>query len=67
MKQKNRFSIILEMLMQTVSLKHNTLANALTYDVSYISKWLGGQLPSAKNEKKHHAKHCPLRGHPRLP
>ena len=51
MKQKNRFSIILEMLMQTVSLKHNTLANALTYDVSYISKWLAGQLPSAKSEK----------------
>ena len=51
MKQKNRFSIILEMLMQTVSLKHNTLASALTYDVSYISKWLAGQLPSAKSEK----------------
>ena len=51
MKQKNRFSIILEMLMQTVALKNTTLATALTYDVSYISKWLGGQLPSAKTEK----------------
>ena len=51
MKQKNRFSTILEHLMQTVSLKNTTLAKALTYDVSYISKWLAGQLPSAKTEK----------------
>lgn len=51
MKQKNRFSAILEHLMQTVALKNTTLAAALTYDVSYISKWLGGQLPSAKSEK----------------
>ena len=51
MKQKNRFSDILEMLMHTTSLKNTTLAAALTYDVSYISKWLGGQLPSAKSEK----------------
>ena len=51
MKQKNRFSTILEMLMHTTALKNTTLAAALTYDVSYISKWLGGQLPSAKSEK----------------
>lgn len=51
MKQKNRFSAILELLMQTAVLKNTTLAAALTYDVSYISKWLGGQLPSAKTEK----------------
>ena len=38
MKQKNRFSAILEMLMHTASLKNTTLAAALTYDVSYISK-----------------------------
>ena len=48
MKQKNRFSNLLEHLMAVAELKNSTLAKELQYDVSYISKWLGGQLPSPK-------------------
>lgn len=51
MKQKNRFSNLLEHLMETTDLKNATLARELQYDVSYISKWLSGQLPSAKTEQ----------------
>ena len=51
MKQKNRFSNLLEHLMETAELKNATLARELQYDVSYISKWLSGQLPSAKTEE----------------
>ena len=47
-KQKNRFSNLLEHLMNIAELKNSILANELGYDVSYISKWLSGQLPSAK-------------------
>lgn len=50
-KQKNRFSNLLEHLMGVAELKNSILAGELQYDVSYISKWLGGQLPSAKTEK----------------
>lgn len=50
-KQKNRFSNLLEHLMNIAELKNSILANELGYDVSYISKWLSGQLPSAKTEK----------------
>lgn len=51
MKQKNRFSSLLEHLMVTAELKNATLARELQYDVSYISKWLAGQLPSTKTEQ----------------
>lgn len=51
MKQKNRFSNLLEHLMEVAELKNATLARELQYDVSYISKWLSGQLPSAKTEQ----------------
>ena len=51
MKQKNRFSSLLEHLMDVSELKNYTLAKELQYDVSYISKWISGQmLPSAKTE-----------------
>ena len=48
MKQKNRFSSLLERLMEVAELKNYTLANELQYDVSYIS---GRMLPSAKTDK----------------
>ena len=52
MKQKNRFSTLLERLMEVAELKNYTLANELQYDVSYISKWVSGRmLPSAKTDK----------------
>ena len=52
MKQKNRFSSLLERLMEVAELKNYTLANELQYDVSYISKWVSGRmLPSAKTDK----------------
>lgn len=52
MKQKNRFSSLLEHLMEVAELKNYTLANELQYDVSYISKWVSGRmLPSLKSDK----------------
>lgn len=52
MKLKNRFSSLLEHLMETAELKNYTLANELQYDVSYISKWVSGRmLPSAKTNR----------------
>lgn len=51
MKQKNRFSNLLEHLMDVTDIKNYVLAKELQYDVSYISKWVSGQmLPSAKTE-----------------
>ena len=37
-KEKNRFSQILEQLMNLAEIKNAALAKALQYDVSYISK-----------------------------
>ncbi|MBR3973464.1 MAG: helix-turn-helix transcriptional regulator [Oscillospiraceae bacterium] len=52
MKLKNRFSSLLEHLMEIAELKNYTLANELQYDVSYISKWVSGRmLPSAKTDR----------------
>ena len=52
MKTKNRFSKLLSSLMEIAELKNYILANELQYDVSYISKWINGQmLPGAKTEK----------------
>lgn len=51
MSQKNRFSVLLEHLMDISDLKNYTLAKELQYDVSYISKWVSGQmLPSSKTD-----------------
>lgn len=53
MKQKNKFSILLQRLMIDTGLKNSTLAEKLQYDVSYISKWSsGGVLPSEKSVDK---------------
>lgn len=50
MEPKNRFSTLLEHLMSVVALKHYVVAQALQYDVSYISKWIGGKaLPAEKS------------------
>lgn len=48
--RKKNFSVRLQFLLRTVGLKNATLAKAVQYDLSYISKWLGGKmLPSEKN------------------
>ena len=53
MEQKNRFSTLLENLMDTAGIKNSTLAQELQYDVSYISKWISGKmLPSEKSSDK---------------
>ena len=50
MKDKNRFSILLEHLMAIAELKNSILAKAVQYDDSYISKWISGKLlPTEKN------------------
>lgn len=52
MEEKNRFSKLLDYLMSVADVKNYTLAAALQYDVSYISKWVSGRMiPSEKNEK----------------
>lgn len=51
MKDKNRFSILLEHLMAIAELKNSILAKAVQYDDSYISKWISGKL--LPTEKKH--------------
>ena len=49
MSEKNRFGKLLKHLMAAAELKYYTLAQELQYDVSYISKWTGGQmLPAEK-------------------
>lgn len=50
--KKNRFSQILEQVMNLGEIKNVTLAKALQYDVSYISKWTSGRmLPAEKNKR----------------
>ena len=52
MKDKNRFSILLEHLMAIAELKNSILAKAVQYDDSYISKWINGKLlPTEKNHE----------------
>ena len=52
MKEKNRFSNLLEHLMDVAEIKNYVMAKELQYDVSYISKWTSGRmLPGAKTEK----------------
>ena len=53
MDEKNRFSLLLERLMSAANIKNFVLANALQYDVSYISKWLNGRsIPSKKGAEQ---------------
>lgn len=47
MEDKNRFSILLEHLLEVAEVKNYTLAKRLQYDVSYISK----QRPHAACQK----------------
>lgn len=49
MEPKNRFSTLLEHLMSVTAMKHYVVAQALQYDVSYISKWVGGKALPAEN------------------
>lgn len=47
---KNGFAAKLQELLRQSNVKHATLAGAVQYDLSYISKWLSGKmLPSEKN------------------
>lgn len=52
MKEKNRFSILLEHLTSMANLKNYVLAKSVQYDESYISKWISGKLlPTEKNHE----------------
>lgn len=51
MDDKNRFSILLEHLLEVAEVKNYTLAKRLQYDVSYISKWVSGRMPHAACQK----------------
>lgn len=44
MVKKNRFSLLLEQLLDRADVKQCVLANALNYDTSLISKWLNGHV-----------------------
>lgn len=51
--EKNRFSELLEELLNTAEIKNANLAKSLQYDVSYISKWISGRmLPAEKTKRK---------------
>lgn len=51
--EKNRFSELLEQLINMSGVKSIGLAKALQYDASYISKWVSGRmLPTEKTKKK---------------
>ena len=48
--EKNRFSQLLEQLILMSEVKNTSLAKALQYDASYISKWINGRiLPTEKS------------------
>ena len=52
-KKNNYFGRELERALLSSGVKHYTIAKALNYDVSYISKWISGKmLPSAKNAER---------------
>ena len=51
--EKNRFSILLEQLINMGEVKNASLAAALKYDASYISKWITGRIiPAEKTKRK---------------
>lgn len=49
--EKNRFSILLEQLINMGEVKNASLAAALKYDASYISKWITGRMIPAEKTK----------------
>ena len=50
MSMRNEFGKCLEQYMIRANIKNSTIARALNYDVSYISKWITGKaVPSKKN------------------
>lgn len=52
--EKNRFSELLEQLINMSGVKSTGLAKALQYDASYISKWVSGRMlpPPPKKQRK---------------
>lgn len=49
----NLFGRTVKLMMEKIDIKESQLAEALNYDVSYISKWVNGiKLPSARNADK---------------
>lgn len=53
MENTNQFGKLLEHLLTVTGLKNYVLAQALQYDVSYISKWVNGKkIPAEKNAEK---------------
>ena len=51
--EKNRFSVLLEQLINMGEVKSSSLAAALRYDPSYISKWITGRMiPVEKTKQK---------------
>ena len=50
--EKNRFSELLEELLNTAEIKNANLAKSLQYDVSYISKWISGRMLPAEKMKR---------------
>ncbi|MCD8021387.1 MAG: hypothetical protein LUF92_18000 [Clostridiales bacterium] len=53
MEEKNRFSKLLGELMVEAEIKNQTLAKEVQYDVSYIGKWVSGNmLPAEKTKNK---------------
>ncbi len=46
----NQYAVLLKELLQYTQIKYGDLAEALGYDISYISKWVNGvRLPASKN------------------
>lgn len=61
MKEKNRFSVLLEHLTSMANLKNYVLAKAVQYDESYISKWISGKsLPTEKKSRNYFAEYQPV-------
>lgn len=50
--EKNRFSELLEQLINMSEVKNASIAKALQYDASYISKWISGRMMPAEKTKK---------------
>ena len=49
MEDKNRFSILLEHLLEVAEVR-TIPAKRLQYDVSYISKWVSGRMPACQKD-----------------
>lgn len=48
--EKSKYSIMLKSILQFSKIKYGLVAEAIGYDVSYVSKWVHGvRLPAAKN------------------